>query len=278
VISAEIATIVPQFFGAGGRGPSHEELDRLFERAGLAHVAPHPPGSTTGKMKRVRAALWYALDDAPEAGSRLVGEIVRAFRGLGGFHPESENFIGADVLANAQRAFSDVGYDLGPDGAVRPRRLEELEGEELTDALGAYVKRAREGAADDALVVGTDKDLLEAVAKHALVETQGHYSASTNFPLTLYQAFERLGLATLPPDVSGRLDGDARTAVQQAAYLLALAVNRLRNQEGAGKGRPVLTTLRQEDAKLASHATALVCELMLSALEARSRSLVPVDS
>jgi hypothetical protein len=194
-----------------------------------------------------------------------------------GFRLGSDNYVGDDLLAEAQRAFADIGYELSPDGAIHPRRLEELEGAELTDALWAYVRRAREGASDDALVVGTDKDLLEAVARHALIETTGGYATRESFPATIYQAFERLGLTPAPPSVSEQLDMNARYAVQQAVYLLALAVSRLRNEQGTGHGRPVPTDLMEDDSKIVCHATALVCEVILAAVEGRALAIVAGD-
>jgi hypothetical protein len=239
---------------------------------GLAEADPlcGDPSLTIGRMKRVRAVLGTALDRDREAGGRLVQSIVLAVRAHSGFQRGSDSYVGDDLLAEAQRAFADIGYELSPDGAIHPRRLEELEGAELTDALLAYVRRA-EGADDDALVVGTDKDLLEAVARHALVETTGGYATQGNFPATMYQAFERLELSPAPPSVSDQLDPDPRSAVQQAVYLLALAVNRLRNEQGTGHGRPVPTDLREDDSRMACHATALVCEVLLAALEGRAR-------
>jgi hypothetical protein len=226
MISPEIATVVPRFLD-GGRGPSHDELTRLFERAGLAYADPlhGDPSHTIGKMKRVRAVFGTALDRDREAGARLVQLLIRAVRAHSGFQRGSDNYVGDDLLSEAQRAFADMGYELSPDGAIRPRRLEELEGAELTDVLWAYVRRAREGAGDDALVVGTDKDLLEAVARHALVETTGGYGTRDSFPATIYQAFERLGLSPAPPSVSDQLDPDARSAVQQAVYLTSTSAS-----------------------------------------------------
>jgi hypothetical protein len=274
MISPEIATVVPRFFD-GGRGRSHDELTRLFELEGLAEADPlhSDPSLTVGKMKCVRAVLGIALERDPEAGARLVQSLVRAVRAYSGFQRGSDNYVGDDLLTEAQRAFTDIGFELSPDGAIHPRRLEELEGTELTEALLAYVRRAREGAGDDALVVGTDKDLLEAVARHALVETTGDYSTRESFPATIYQAFERLGLSPAPPSLSDRLDTDARSALQQAVYLLALAVNRLRNEQGTGHGRPVPTDLMKDDSRIVCHATALVCELLLAALGGRALAI-----
>ena len=96
------------------------------------------------------------------------------------------------------------------------RALESLEGAELSEALRLYVRRARVGHSDAALVTGTAKDLLEAAARHALVEKTGSYDERMNFPMTLYHAFYAEGLATPPGDVldawESKLDPDPRTS------------------------------------------------------------------
>jgi hypothetical protein len=56
---------------------------------------------------------------------------------------------------------------------VLPVVLDTLTGRALTDALKAYVRRARRGVLDAALITGTGKDLVEAVAAHALVQRFG---------------------------------------------------------------------------------------------------------
>jgi hypothetical protein len=116
------------------------------------------------------------------------------------------------------------------------------------------VRRARAGATDAPLVVGTNKDLIEATARHVLVETTGAYQGAMSFPATLYQAFDRLGLTPAPPAVMQALGGDPRAQFQQALYLLACAVNRLRNAEGTGHGRPAAASVEGRDARLLSQA------------------------
>jgi hypothetical protein len=95
------------------------------------------------------------------------------------------------------------------DGDLRLRLLDSLTGLELPDALDAYVRRAKRGAADAALVTGTGKDLLEAVAAYALQQRYGSYPATSNFPTLLGQVFVALGLAT-PQDPA--MPGEQPTA------------------------------------------------------------------
>jgi hypothetical protein len=62
------------------------------------------------------------------------------------------------------------------------------------------------------------------------------------------------------------LKGDAWSNIEQAAFLLACAVNRYRNEEGTGHGRPHASLATAEQARLAAEASALVSELLLDAL------------
>jgi len=59
------------------------------------------------------------------------------------------------------------------------------------------------------------------------------------------------------------------TAQQQfecALYELACAVNRLRNREGTGHGRPFLPNVTEPEARAAIESMGLIAEKLLSAL------------
>jgi hypothetical protein len=178
----------------------------------------------------------------------------------------SDSYAGDDVIRAAREAFRSAGFDLDPEGNLRPAVLEGLDGAEMTDALRAYVRRARLGTSDAALVVGTGKDLLEATARHVLIEKTGSYPQGSHFPTTLYQAFERLGLCAASPDLQQKLASDSRCAVEQCLWLLGCAVNRLRNAEGTGHGRPSPTAVGDQEAELAVQAMGLVSQLLLGRL------------
>jgi hypothetical protein len=66
---------------------------------------------------------------------------------------------------------------------------------EETVPTGMYIRRAKRGSTDAALLIGTGKDLLEAVSVHILQQRYG-YSFTSNFPTLLGQVFVALGLAT----------------------------------------------------------------------------------
>ena len=256
-------TAIAQFF-QGGAGPSHDELTRLFERVGLAGADPGTSHGT-GKVKRIRQVLGHAIDRCPEPGSRLLELLIDGLRAYDAFRPQAEMFAGTEVIGALRDGLRHLGYDLDAEGVVRPTRLEGLEGVDLTEALRSYVRRARTGASDLELVIGSSKSLEEATARHVLKEIVGSYETrghQSSFPMQLASAFHRLGLVTS----TTQLSGDASEALQQALFLLGLAVNRLRNEKGEGHGRPEPSTATETESRLASQASGLICEMLLDAL------------
>jgi len=177
---------------------------------------------------------------------------------------------GTDKVAALRRAFAALGYDLDGSGAVHELVIGNLHGTELTAALQAYVRRMNLNPDDPELQVGSGKDLDEAAARHVLEQHTGSYPVgghAGSFPVTLANAFTVLGLA-LPPNVS--LDKDPHRQVQQCLFLLAIAVNRLRNDAGAGHGRPSgpkkTAPLTPPEARLVARATALITGALVDEL------------
>lgn len=246
------------------RDPSHDDLRFQFNRAGLAAGDPNQQGQTIGKAKRVRAVLTWALENAPSKGEELVAGLISTIRGCGGFNPQSPHYVGADPIASAVAAFREEGFSLGLDGVLTPVALDNLHGAELTGALRAYVQRAKRGVADAALLVGTGKDLLEATAKHVLIERMGHEPGQMDFPTLLGRAFYILGLAT--PQEPPQPGEHPRRRIERALYEAGCAVNTLRNREGTGHGRPWLPSVKPHEARMAVEIIGLVSEYLLIAL------------
>jgi hypothetical protein len=144
--------------------------------------------------------------------------------------------------------------------------LDNLSGKELTTALNAYVRRAKQGAADAALLTGIGKDLLEATAAHIIIEKFGSPPSITNFPTLLAQAFLALGLAVPDPNKPARAKEPDQRAMERAMYELACAVNRLRNQQGTGHGRPFAATVSDTEARAAVEAIGVISEFLLGKL------------
>jgi hypothetical protein len=264
-LSDPVVAAVADLFHADRWQPSHDDLTIQFKRAGLSVGDPRNTYAMTGKRKRVRGVLLYALDHHEPAGQKLVASLVGLVKGAGGFRPASEFYVGEETLANARDAFKAEGFELDLDGNLRPRLLENLSGDELTEALFAYVRRARKGAPDAALVTGTGKDLLEATARHVLVEKGRDYSG-LDFPGTLYQAFLAVGLTPSPGSVKamGALSSDAREKLVDALYVAGCAVNTLRNKQGVGHGHPFVTSVTEEESRAAVEVMGTISEFLLN--------------
>lgn len=243
------------------RDPSHSELQFLFRRAGLSVADPLASGQNVGKAKRVRTTLSWALEHNPEAGGQLTNSIVAVVRGHGGFRPSSPNYVGGETVENAIQAFASEGYELAPNGELRPMMLDNLSGVALTDALKAYIRRAKRGAEDAALVTGTGKDLLEAVCAYVLEQRYGSYSSTANFPTLLGQAFAALDMAT--PQHPVERGEPPQKRIERALYELACGINQLRNKQGTGHGRPWLPTVTQAESRMATESMGVIAERLL---------------
>lgn len=247
------------------RPPTHDDLTRLFRDTKLTKGDPGMDG--TGKLKRMRAVIAYALTNDRVAGGKLVNRLIKAVRASGGFRTDSPTYIGEDVYRNLRDAFRTTGFELDSDGELRPMLLDNVPEAEQHEVLKTYVRRIRKGATDAPLVTGSGKDLLEATARSVLDSTGKSYSG-TDFPGTLFHAFDALNLPT--PDIPAMeafrqsLSSDARERVQQVLYLLGCEINKLRNEQGTGHGRAFAATVSDQEAKTAVQAMALISELLLA--------------
>ncbi len=250
------------------REPSHSDLEFQINRARLTAGDPKTQGQTVGKAKRIRGTLSWALERNRSAGETLVESLLALLRSRGGFRPTSSNFVGAEPIANAIAAFRAEGFDLTPDGELRPQLLENLEGAALSEALHAYVRRAKRGADDAALLTGTSKDLLEATSAHILTERNGSYPRGANFEGLLGMAFVAMELATPQHPVEPNEPSQRKT--ERAMFALAVGINAMRNRLGTGHGRPWLPEITNIEARAAVQFMGTIAEWMLHAHE-RSR-------
>ena len=243
------------------RDPSHSDLEFLIEREGLSAGDPKKQGQTVGKAKRIRATLSWAREHRPDAGSKLVTSLLSHIRGQGGFRRESPNYVGQQAIQTVIKVFDSEGYDLSMDGEIRPKILDNLSGIDLTRALQSYVRRAKKGSTDAALVTGTGKDLLEAVAAHIIQDRYGNYSPTSNFPTLLGQAFSVLKLST--PQF-GVKPSSQMQRVENAMYELACGINQLRNKQGTGHGRPWPPSITDAEARAVTEFMGVIAEYLLA--------------
>lgn len=245
------------------REPSHSDIEFQIARANLSSGDPKNQWQVVGKAKRVRATLSWALDQAPDRAEILVASLISLIRAKGGFRSGSPNFVGEDAIIDMSEAFRSEGFVLSPEGELRPTSLDALSGHDLTEALEAYVRRARRGSEDAALLVGTGKDLLEATAAHVISERYGCYQEQANFPTLLGQAFVAAGFAT--PQSKPQPTDPPQRRLQQSLYEAGCAVNALRNKQGTGHGRPWLPTVSAGEAKAAVQLMGIIAGFLLGA-------------
>lgn len=258
---------------SGGNGayrePSHSDIEFHVNAAGLAAYDPKQQGQLIGKAKRVRAVLYEAMTANPAAASRFAMGLLGKIRACGGFRDGSPNHVGSEACANAKAACDGVGFVLADDGTLAPKVLSALQGPELTAALRGYAERAQRGAEDAALVTGTGKDLLEATAAHVLTTLNGRYPSNSNFQALLGMAFIALDLAVPEiPEVPGE---PPFKTLERGLFTAALGVNRVRNKQGTGHGRPWLPTLSTAEAKAAIEVVGTVSAYMLAKLALREK-------
>ena len=247
------------------RDPSHSDIDFCIAQSHLSGGDPKSQGQTVGKTKRVRAVLMWAIENSFENGRCFVGQLVTHIRSCGGFRPDSPNFVGAEAVKGLREAMAAEGFALTSDGEIQTAALDSLSGTELTEALAAYVRRAQRGSDDAALVVGTGKDLLEAVAAHVLLEVYNKSGPPHDFPTLLGQAFVALGLKTSADTAA---TGDPpQHRLQRALYDAACAVNMLRNKQGTGHGHPWLPSITTEEARHATQVMGIVGDMLLRTLK-----------
>ncbi len=245
------------------REPSHSDIEFQIQRSRLTAGDPKAQGQLVGKAKRVRGTLNWALDNNAAAGESLVENLISLVRGCGGFRSASPNFVGSEAIENAITAFRSEGFVLTSDGELHAVVLENLSGAALTDALYAYVRRAKRGADDAALLTGTGKDLLEATAAHILVERFGSHPRGANFEGLLGQAYVAMGLVTPQHPVQ---PGEApQRRIERSMFDLACSVNALRNRAGTGHGRPWLPNVTDTEARAAIQFMGTIAEWLLYA-------------
>lgn len=263
-IAVVISRMVDDAMIQNKREPSHYDIESEFRKVGLLHADPRQKNTPVGKAKRVRAVLNWAVENNLEAGERLVYLLLSLVRSFGGFRINSPNYIGEEVISDLVNSFKEVGYILGHDGILSIAILDNLNSVEKHKVLNSYAIRARKGVEDAALITGTSKDLMEAVAAYIIQEKWGSYSTQNNFSTLLGQAFTGLGLATTFDEKE--IKESAQRRVERALYELACSINSLRNKEGTGHGRPFLSSVTEEEARLAIESIGLISEFLLAKL------------
>jgi hypothetical protein len=251
------------------REPTHSDIDFYVRGAGLAAADPKGQGQAVGKAKRVRSILHWALVHDAAAGSELIGSLLTKVSACGGFRSGATNYVGAEAITNITAAFDAVGILITSDGSINQKVLSSMKGVDLTAALLAYADRAQKGAHDAALLTSTGKDLMEATAAHILQTIHGTYPSGANFQALLGMAFVALDMAV--PELPTFQGESPVKELERGLFKSAIAVNRLRNKEGTGHGRPWLPTLSDVEAKVSIEIVGTLTAYLLNKLAHQTR-------
>ncbi|WP_407271052.1 abortive infection family protein [Radiobacillus sp. PE A8.2] len=266
-IAISLSQLIDDSQATNRRDPSHSDLDFIVQKAELWIVDPKNEGRNVGKAKRLRAVLYWALENDIKKGEKLVKSVISIVKASGGFRKDSINYTGQEQIENLMQAFKSTGYGLTLNGEIQPVILDNLSEKEMSEALHNYIRRAKQGVEDAALVAGTGKDLMEAVAAHVILKKMGSYPSQANFPTLLGQAFMMVGVATSYYKKDSSNPEPATHRFEKSLYELACSINKLRNKERTGHGRPFLSNLSQEESISAIESIGVVAEYLLNKLE-----------
>ena len=164
-VNVEVGAALGRFFH-GGAGPSHTALTSAFAQAGYSDADPYD-GTLPNKERRVQAVVAVAARRQTRA-RELVDAILTQLRVFGAFDAERVGYD-RDAIRTAQRALRRIGWQLDDDGYLSPLGIADM-ATGGRDALDEQLNRLRRATDDPALLLGTAKDLLEAVAKFVLEE------------------------------------------------------------------------------------------------------------
>jgi hypothetical protein len=134
------------------------------------------------------------------------------------------------------------------------------------EALDEQVDRLRGATDDPGQVIGSAKDLLEAVAKFVLEEMGFPAPAAASFDHLWHLARDRLEM--LPTQVDPGLTGAKNIkAILQSSWTIAEQVNGLRGLQGTGHGRTLPTGVSADMALMVVREACSVAEYALTSLD-----------
>lgn len=257
-VSGEIGAAFGKFFFAGS-GPSHSNLSRVFVAAGYGDEDPYDQVTQSpNKEQRVVTVVRAALR-RPLGAQKLVEELLSALRVHGCFSSRQADFV--DAAASLKRALLQQGWLLDDAGYATVAGRVDLEtgGRE---ALGEQLARIQRNVDDPGALLGTAKELLEAISKFVLEERSMLPNRRIDFDEVLHLALDQLGL--LPTLVDMNVPGGRQVrAIYQSAKTTASAINELRNLQGTGHGRTLPTGVSAETGRFVIREAAHLSELML---------------
>lgn len=257
-INSEIAAALGRFFFAGS-GPSHSTLTRIFTAAGYQADDPYDPATQAPNKEQRVVTVALAASRRQQGAVSLVNEMLTALRVHGCFGVRASDF--GDEATHLRRSLLQRGWILDEQGYASPAGRIDLE-TGGRGALDEQLARIQRNVDDPGALLGTAKDLLEAISKFVLEERSMMPPRRLDFDEALHLALDQLGL--LPAMVDTSLPGGKQMrAIYQSAKTVASTVNELRNLQGAGHGRTLPTGVSPATGRYVIREAAHVAELML---------------
>lgn len=259
--NTEVAAALGRFFHTG-IGPSHTALTAAFAQGGYSDEDPYD-GTQPNKERRVQVVV-AAAGRHPHRARDLIEALLTQLRVDGAFDPQAAAH-NDDAIRKLRRALARAGWHVDDEGYLSVLGVADLDAGGRP-ALEETLERLRRASDDPALLLGTAKDLLEAVAKFVLSELGVPYNDKADFAELWYHARDRLGIH--PKQVAfGQPAAGPIQALLQSAWTIAEATNQIRNLQGTGHGRTLPTGVTREMALLVVREACSVAEFVLATLD-----------
>lgn len=198
----------------------------------------------------------------PDRARDLTEGFLTQLRLHGCFQTESTYLSQVATLRSALRR---SGYSISEDGTLLTIGAIDLQTGNRS-ALDEQIDRLRRSTDDPAQLIGSAKDLLEAVARFVLEELSFPVSQNADFGQLWYLARERLGVR--PEDVvASQVGSEQVRKILGASWTIAEQVNSLRNLMGTGHGRTLPTALSAEAALLVVREACSLAQFVLDTLD-----------
>lgn len=270
-VSDEVGAALGAFV-AGGAGPRHSALTRLFARTGYHAAAPYNPyGAAAPQMNkedRIRLTVSAAARE-PARSRELIEGLLAEYRVCRFFDAGTDPVSDAARRRNVQvarQAFARIDWELTETGELRPAGVGAVSAVEGRPAIEEQLGRLRRATDDPPLLLGTAKEMLESTAKYVLEEFSVPYTAKTSFEELWYHARERLGL--LPQAIDPNQSGSTQVReILQSSWSIARMTNEMRNVEGTGHGRTLPTAMSADLAMLVVREACSIAQMVLSTLD-----------
>lgn len=262
ILNNEIVSALAGFF-YGGSGPTHTELTRVFVSTGYGDADPYDPQERLPNKQERVLTVGAAAIRRPVGAQQLIDGLLTCLRQKGCFdNPEFE-----EPARNLRRGALRAGWKVDGEGYFSRIGTVDLD-TGGRQALDEQLSRIQRSIDDPGALLGTAKDLLEAICKFILEEWDVLPPHKLQFDHALHLALDRLDLLPASVDMSQPGAKEVRT-IRQSSITIVKAVRDLRNLQGTGHGRTLPTGVTPEVGRYVIREAAHVAELMLGTHDRR---------